>query len=62
MACFHQGGMVGGINWGIGIDKNTLLYIKWITNKYLLYNTVNSSQYSVMTYMGIKSKKEWIYV
>ena len=49
--------MVGGINWGIGIDINTLLYIKWITNKYLIYNTVNSSQYSAMTYMGIKSKK-----
>ena len=28
----------------------------------LLYSTGNSTQYSVMTYMGIESKKEWIYV
>ena len=30
-----------------------------ITNKDLLYSTGNSTQYSVMTYMGIKSKEEW---
>ena len=42
---------------------NTLLYIKQITNKDLLYSTGNSTQYSVMTYMGTESKKkEWIYV
>ena len=46
----------------IGIDIYTLLYIKLITNKNLLYSTRNSTQYSVMTYMGIESKKEWIYV
>ena len=28
----------------------------------LLYSTGNSTQYSVMTYMGKESKKEWIYV
>ena len=53
---------VGGINWEIGIDIYTLLYIKQITNKDLLYSTRNSTQYSVMTYIGIGSKKEWIYV
>ena len=31
-------------------------------NKDLLYSTGNSTQYSVMTYMGKESKKEWIYV
>ena len=31
-------------------------------NKDLLYSRKNSTQYSVMTYMGIESKKEWIYV
>ena len=31
-----QGG--GGVmNWEIGIDMYTLIYIKWITNKNLLY-------------------------
>ena len=52
----------GGINWKIGIDMYTLLYIKQITNKDLLYSTGNSTQYSVMTYMGKESKKEWTYV
>ena len=42
----------GGINWEIGIDIDTLLYIKQITNKNLLYSTGNSTQYSVMTYLG----------
>ena len=58
----YQGGKRGGINWEIGIDIYTLLYIKQITNKNLLYSTGNSTQYSVMTYMRIEPKKEWIYV
>ena len=59
---YWVGGEAGGINCEIGIDIYTLLYIKYITNKNLLYSTGNSTQYSVMTYMGIESKKEWIYV
>ena len=35
----------------------TLLCIKQITNKSLLYDTGNSTQYSVMTYMGKKFLK-----
>ena len=50
------------MNWEIGADIYTLLYIKWITNKDLLYSTRNSPQYSVMTYMGKGSKEEWICV
>ena len=57
-----RGGWGGGINWEIGIDIYTLLYINYITNKDLLYSTGNSTQCSVMTYMGKESKKEWIYV
>ena len=57
----YQGGK-GGINWEIGIDIYTLLYIKQITNKDLMYSTGSSTQYSLMTYMGKGSKKEWIYV
>ena len=52
----------GGINWEIGTDTYTLLYIKQITNKDLLYMTGNSTQYSVMAYMGEKFKKEWLYM
>ena len=32
----------------VGIDTYTLLYIKEIINKDLLYSTRNSTQYSVM--------------
>ena len=48
----------GGINWEIGTDICTLLYIKQITNKNLLYSTGNSTQYSVMAYMVKESKNE----
>ena len=40
----------------------TLLYIKYITNKDLLYNTENYTQYFIMTYKGKESEKEYIYV
>ena len=33
-----------------------------MTNKDLLYSTGNSTQYTVMAYMGKESKIEWIYV
>ena len=42
-------GREGGINWEYGIDIYTLLYIKEINNKDLLYSTGNSTQYSVIT-------------
>ena len=45
-----------------GLDIYTLLYIKQILNKDLLYSTENTTQYSAITYMGKESKKEWIYV
>ena len=51
-----------GINWEIGINIYTLLYIEQITNKNLPYSTGNSTQYSVMTYMEKESRKEWMYV
>ena len=31
----------GGTNWEIGIDMYTLICIKWITNKNLLYKKIN---------------------
>ena len=30
----------GGISWEIGIDMYTLICIKWITNKNLLYKKI----------------------
>ena len=38
-----------GIIREFGIEIYTLLYLKWITNKNLLYSTGNSAQYSLTT-------------
>ena len=38
----RRGGGGGGVmNWAIGMDIYTLIRIKWITNKNLLYNKIN---------------------
>ena len=39
----------------------TLLYLKWITNKALLYSTGNSAQCYVTAWMGGEFEGEWIY-
>ena len=52
----------GGIYQEFGINIYTLIYIKQVIDKDLLYSTGNSTQYSVITYMGKESEKEWIYV
>ena len=45
------------------LNQYTLLYVKYITNKNRLHSTGNSTQYSVMAYVGKEIKKtEWIYV
>ena len=36
--------MEEGIVGEFGIDMSTLLYLKWMTNKDLLYSTGNSAQ------------------
>ena len=38
------GGGGGVMNWEIGIDIYTLISIKWITNKNLLYKKINKIQ------------------
>ena len=40
-------GWEGGIARKFGIDMYTLLYLKWITNKDLLYTKENSTQYYI---------------
>ena len=49
---------VEGINWEIGTDIYTLLYIKLVIYKTLLYITGNASQYSVMAYIRKESQKK----
>ena len=40
----------------------TLLYLKWITNKDLLYSTWNSAQCYVAAWTGGEFEREWIHV
>ena len=54
---FSVPGGGGGINWETGIDRYTLLFIKHITSKGLLYSTGSSTQYSVMAYIGKEPPK-----
>ena len=42
----------GGKDWAIGISRCKLLYIGWIDNKVLLYNTENYIQYPVINHNG----------
>ena len=42
----------GGIVREFGMDRYTLLYFKWITNKDLLEITGNSAQCHVAAWMG----------
>ena len=44
------------------MDKSTLRYLKWITNKDLLYNTGNPAQCYVAAWMGGVSRGEWVHV
>ena len=46
----------------LGMDTYTMLYLKWITNKNLLYSTCNSAQCYMAAWMGEGSGGEWIHV
>ena len=50
-----------GIVREFGIDLNTLLYLKWITSKDLLYSTGNSAQCYVAAWMGGEFGGQWIH-
>ena len=39
------GGGGGVMNWEIGIDMYTLICIKWMTNKNLLYKKINKRKF-----------------
>ena len=45
-----------------GINMYTLLYLKWLTNKVLLYSTGNSAQRYMAAWMGAEFGGEWIHV
>ena len=54
--------MGGGIVKEFGTDMNTLLHLRWITNKDLLYSTGNSAQCYMAAWMGAELWGEWIHV
>ena len=56
------GRMVGRDTWGVWDHMYTLLYLKWITHKDLLYSTRNSAQCYVAAWMGGEFGGEWIHV
>ena len=51
-----------GIVREFGMDTYTLLHLKWIANKDLLYSTGNSAQCHVAAWMGEGFGGEWIHV
>ena len=42
--------------------RTSSLYLKWITNKDLLYSTGNSAQWNVTTWLGKELEKEYMYI
>ena len=44
-----------------GMDMYTVLYLKWITDKDLLYSTGNSAQCYVAAWVGGELGREWIH-
>ena len=49
-----------GIVREFGVEMYTLLYLKWIANKDLLYSTWNSAQCYAAAWMGGELGGEWI--
>ena len=43
------------------MNIHTLLYVRLITNKDVLYSTGNPTQYSLIIYMDKESEKELMY-
>ena len=55
------GGGGGGMNWEIGIDIYTLICIKWITKKNLLYKKRYYVPVSLLTWKDIHNILEKVY-
>ena len=57
-----RGKLGEGIGKEFGIDMYTLLYLKWITNKDLLYSTGNAALCYAAAWKGGDFGAEWIHV
>ena len=58
----HKIMVATGKGWGLWKIMHTMLYLKWITNKDILYHTRNSAQCYVPAWMGGGFREEWIQV
>ena len=45
-----------------GVDRDTRPYLKWITNKELLYTAEKSAQCYITTEVGKESEEEYIHL
>ena len=52
----------GGMEWEFEVSRCKLVYVEWINNKVLLYNTGNYIQYPVINHNGKEYKKECMYM
>ena len=59
------------MDWELGINRCKVLYMKWVSNKILLYSTGNCIQYCRITYIkknlrkvynGKNFRKVYIYI
>ena len=57
-----QEGWREGLVREFGVDMYTELYLKWVTNKALLYSTGNSIQCHVAAWMPGEFRGEWKHV
>ena len=56
-------GVGGGMEWEVEVSRCKLLYIEWINNKVLLYNTGNYIQYPMRNHNGKEYfKKKYVCV
>ena len=58
----REEGWDAGIAREFRMDMSKLLYLKWITNKDLLYSKRNFAQCYVAAWMGRVFGREWIHV
>ena len=56
---YQRGQMVmKGMDWGFGIGICILWYMEWLANGDLVCRTENTTQYSVIIYIGKESERE----
>ena len=53
------GGGGGGMNWAIGTDMYTLMWIKLMTNENLLYKKINKIKFKKKTNEEINANEKW---